>query len=254
MNDVNPQKASEREDPLRQGRMDYSRQLHLYRYKLAARSARGHVLDAACGNGYGACFFSAEGMSSYCGLDADTNSVREAVEEYGIRGSFQVHDLRQTLPFEKESFDTVCSLETIEHLSEEEQPGFLRELLRVLRPGGLLILSTPNRNSLSKRAMQKRGWSNPFHKHEFSTAELRRFLREVGGTGLHVRAWHYLGLPYNVSGAVHPHRLGRLLQRCPKYMVDWLDAIDLRLGLLFPYWCNCVLVVAEKTGTRDSSA
>ena len=72
------------------------------------------------------------------------------------------------MPFADESFDGVTSFETLEHLHERSQ--FLAELRRVLRPGGSLVLSTPNA-SYTKPVNGKP--SNPFHIFEYTPLELR---------------------------------------------------------------------------------
>jgi SAM-dependent methyltransferase len=53
------------------------------------------------------------------------------------------------LPYDDESFDVACSLEVIEHV--EDQFAFTRELFRIVRPGGLAIVSTPNVLNLNSR-------------------------------------------------------------------------------------------------------
>ncbi|HEX8767591.1 MAG TPA: methyltransferase domain-containing protein, partial [Jatrophihabitans sp.] len=87
-----------------------------------------------------------------------------------VRGNLAV------LPVASDSIDTVVSLQVIEHVWDH--PQFLAECVRVLRPGGLLMLSTPNRLTFSPGADRP---VNPFHTHEFTAAELCRL---VAGNGL----------------------------------------------------------------------
>jgi SAM-dependent methyltransferase len=113
---------------------------HLARYRLATRLARGRrVLDAACGEGYGTAMLAAAGASAAVGVDIDPATVRHAAAGHGIDA--RVADVA-ALPFDDGSFDLVVSFETIEHVLEPH--NVLDELRRVLAPGGLLLISTPN--------------------------------------------------------------------------------------------------------------
>src|SRR5260370_32500224 len=60
-------------------------------------------------------------------------------------------DLNQTFPFEDATFDVAMAVEILEHL--ENPRSFLRELARVLKPGGRAIVSTPNLTSLLSRVL-----------------------------------------------------------------------------------------------------
>lgn len=77
------------------------------------------------------------------------------------------------------TFDLVVSLELLEHLSAPMM--HLRELWRITRPGGLLLLTTPNFNGLSRRCLGTR-WRviDPEHLCYFTPASLSRMLRGVG--------------------------------------------------------------------------
>jgi 2-polyprenyl-3-methyl-5-hydroxy-6-metoxy-1,4-benzoquinol methylase len=100
------------------------------------------ILDAPCGGGR------LSRLLQECGYDVagvDLNpDARELLGE-----AFHPVDLCDRLPFPNESFDCVVSAEGIEHL--ENPAVFLRELHRVLRPEGLLLLTTPNTVSVRSR-------------------------------------------------------------------------------------------------------
>lgn len=129
----------EHHDP--RGRSDYLSAQHVHRYRFAAeRIAPGsRVLDVACGVGYGSGMLSEAGLD-VVGLDCD----RKLVERAGVAWPAVqfVHGDALELPFDDETFDAVVSFETIEHVTDAE--AFLGQLRRVLRPGGLLLCSTPN--------------------------------------------------------------------------------------------------------------
>jgi SAM-dependent methyltransferase len=137
---------------------------HVVAYRFAARLVVGaQVLDAGCGEGYGAELLAASAAEA-TGVDLDAAVVAHARGRYG-RARFRQGDLL-ALPFPDASFDAVVSLQTIEHLAEPR--AFVAECARVLRPGGRLILSTPNRLTFSREGVR-----NPFHTYEFAPDELR---------------------------------------------------------------------------------
>ena len=78
------------------------------------------------------------------------------------------------LPFSSDSFDTVVAFEVIEHL--EDPVTFIAECARVLRPGGLFIVSTPNKRYYA----ESRAASGPnlYHRHEFEVDEFHRALSD----------------------------------------------------------------------------
>ncbi|HMJ08788.1 MAG TPA: class I SAM-dependent methyltransferase [Pyrinomonadaceae bacterium] len=124
------------------------------------------VMDIACGTGYGLAFLK-QRARAVTGVDIDIAAAVEAMSEKDEKVSVLLGS-GLNLPFHDESFDVVTSFETLEHLQERQL--FLWELKRILRPNGLLILSTPNANY----TMPKDGKpSNPFHVFEYKPEELR---------------------------------------------------------------------------------
>jgi 2-polyprenyl-3-methyl-5-hydroxy-6-metoxy-1,4-benzoquinol methylase len=138
---------------------------HLARYHLAARLAPGrHVLDAACGEGYGLAILQAAGAASVVGIDVDPAVVAHARDRYKL--DVVEADVAK-LPFPDGEFDLVTSFETIEHVADPEQA--LDELARMLAPDGMLIVSTPNAAEYLE--------DNPFHLREFHPEEFLALLR-----------------------------------------------------------------------------
>ena len=129
------------------------------------------VLEAGCGEGYGADRI-AEVAGTVVGLDYDPAAVRHVAAAYprvrAVRGNLA------GLPLAAGSIDVVANLQVLEHLWD--QPQFLAECARVLRPAGTLLLTTPNRLTFSppNRPM------NPFHHRELDPAELAELLRDGG--------------------------------------------------------------------------
>lgn len=146
---------------------------HVHRYAFARAFARGRrVLDAACGEGYGTALLAAVAQS-VVGVDIDAAAVQRAREACRDRGNTRFAEGSvAALPLPDASVDLVVSFETIEHLAAADQPRMIAEFARVLAPGGLLLLSSPNRPEYS----DARGYSNPFHLHELDRDELAQLL------------------------------------------------------------------------------
>ena len=149
---------------------------------LAPHCAQAVVLDAGCGEGYGAALL-ASTARRVIALDYDRHTTGHVVRRYPelrtVRGNLA------TLPLASSSLDVVACLQVIEHLWD--QPGFLAECLRVLRPGGRLLVTTPNRLTFSPGRDTP---LNPFHSRELAPPELDTLLRDAGFTvqqldGLH---------------------------------------------------------------------
>jgi len=109
---------------------------------LLADHPRGRLLDVPAGAGALARRLAEMGYEVTC---SDINSDDFAADEL----PFQQADLSQALPFEDESFDVVTCIEGLEHLENPFQA--VRELARVLRPDGTLVLSTPNYLNVERR-------------------------------------------------------------------------------------------------------
>jgi len=137
---------------------------HVLRYRFVLPYARGkRVLDLACGEGYGARALLNAGAISVLGVDVSLATAAHAHRRYGL--SVCVGDAC-AIPLRDASVDLVVSFETLEHLTEPER--FLDECRRVLVPGGVLIISTPNGPVYSPH-----GSTNPYHVHEMDEAEFR---------------------------------------------------------------------------------
>jgi ubiquinone/menaquinone biosynthesis C-methylase UbiE len=139
---------------------------HAARYVYALPFVEGKtVLDIACGTGYGIGLIQTK-ATFVAGVDVDTEAALEAVNECAKNAAVILGN-GLDLPFPGESFDLITSFETLEHL--HERSAFLKELQRVLRPNGLLLLSTPNARYTHPVDGKP---SNPFHVHEYTPDEL----------------------------------------------------------------------------------
>lgn len=143
---------------------------HEARYIFAARFVKGmRVLDVACGSGIGTQYLLQAGAHCCIGLDIDPAATDYAKARY--TDCRFVRCDATTLCIAEASVDVVVSFETIEHV--KEQRAFLLECRRVLRPGGTLVCSTPN------RALSRWGKANPFHFQELSVVEFTSLLGQI---------------------------------------------------------------------------
>ena len=148
---------------------------HWHRYAFARRYAEGRrVLDAACGEGYGTALLGAKAAEAV-GVDIDAGSIRHAQSTYGSATIRFVEGSCTELPLPDASFDVVVSFETIEHLDAADQPPMLAEFARVLKPEGLLIISSPNK----RRYSDARDYINEFHRHELYRDGLAELLAKA---------------------------------------------------------------------------
>ena len=140
--------------------------------RLAGRCAGRDVLEAGCGEGYGADLL-ADVARKVIGLDYDESAVAHVKARYP-RVEMRHGNLAE-LPLADGSVDVVVNFQVIEHLWD--QPQFVAECLRVLRPGGVLMMSTPNRITFSPGLDTP---VNPFHTRELNAAELTELLTGAG--------------------------------------------------------------------------
>lgn len=129
------------------------RLFHLDRYAFAAERFKGlRVLDVACGTGYGARLMRLRGAAAVVGIDDDPQSIDYARRCHALDANrFEVADAG-CLPQSPEPFDAAVSFETIEHLPDDK--GLLDGLRRSVRPGGHVIVSTPNNWPLTKHHLR----------------------------------------------------------------------------------------------------
>lgn len=148
-------------DPLE--KQDYLSLQHLERYRFACAESRGpRVLDIACGSGYGTAMLAQSGFD-VVGADVDVGRVEEARGRWpGVQ--FEQGDVLN-LDWDDDSFDTVVSFETLEHVVDGER--FMSEMRRVIKPGGRLICSTPNIGFTAHP---------PFHVKEYEPEEFFRLV------------------------------------------------------------------------------
>lgn len=141
---------------------------HIARYYFAIPYIKGRVLDIACGTGYG-CHMVAKDrkreVHEIVGVDVDQETILYANREYHHQKVTYIQGdaLDPELPEKLGLFDTILSFETIEHVQNDQL--FMDNLYRMLKPGGMLVLSSPFGRG---RGMPT---SEPFHVHQLTPKE-----------------------------------------------------------------------------------
>ena len=145
---------------------------HTHRYLLAREFAAGKaVLDIACGEGYGSRML-ADTAKSVVGVDISFATVAAAAVKYRHPRLSFLRGSAAAIPLADNAVDLVTSFETLEHLAEQE--AMIREIRRVLRPGGLLLISSPDKREYSDLT----GYANEYHVKELYRDEFEALLRK----------------------------------------------------------------------------
>ncbi len=144
---------------------------HLQRYRFALDRVRAlHVLDLACGVGYGS-FVLSQTATSCLGADLSSEAIAYARAHYHRDNLTYLVGDAATEFVPAAGFDAVVSFETIEHLRDPR--GFLARLHRALRPAGLLIVSAPNALQFSRASHPR---PNEYHFSEPTHEEFTAWL------------------------------------------------------------------------------
>ncbi|RED65941.1 class I SAM-dependent methyltransferase [Cohnella lupini] len=144
---------------------------HLIRYDFATRFVSDKiVLDAACGAGFGAKMLEMAEAKAVYAVDISEESLLHAQASYsGNRIHYSQGDVRNIHAFKNEFFDIIVSFETIEHISSGRE--WIAEAARLLKAGGLFLVSTPNRSITNPGTYHEEHPINPYHHYEYSVSE-----------------------------------------------------------------------------------
>lgn len=144
---------------------------HLHRYALTFNLIiKKKVLDIASGEGYGT-HLMAEYAQHIIGVDISEDAIKHSNLKYKKDNLSYLHGSTSAIPIKDHSIDVVTSFETIEHHDEHEK--MMQEIKRVLVPGGILIISSPDKKYYSDMPNYK----NPFHVKELYADEFYELLR-----------------------------------------------------------------------------
>jgi ubiquinone/menaquinone biosynthesis C-methylase UbiE len=143
-----------------QGKLIYAE--HVTRYLAAQDAVKGKVvLDIASGSGYGTKIISKTAKFVY-GVDVNEMAINYSKKKYSNKNIEYILGDGEKIPIDNNTIDVVVTFETIEHIKNYKK--FVKEIKRVLKKNGLLIISTPNDLEFAE--------GNHFHLHEFEYKEL----------------------------------------------------------------------------------
>jgi len=179
------------------------------------------VLDVGCGNGVQALQVASQ-ASAVVAIDRDLALLTIARALRSVRPaetvSFALADAEHSLPFADGEFDSVLLLDVIEHV--ERRLELLHEIHRVLRSGGRLLISAPNRNTSWKRRLRKAqlpSQTDPDHRIEYSQGEL---LAELEAGGFRVQG-DLLPIVYDTPWAGLFDLVGGISLTAYRPLMDW---------------------------------
>lgn len=151
--------------------------IHTARYRNTKPFIKGKkVLDAACGEGYGSLLMQMWGAEDVIGIDISATAIEKAKLLFANEHVRYIEHNVENLPFPDASFDVVASLETVEHLTNPEV--FLKELRRVLKPGGTAIISCPNDHYYAQNIDD---YTNIYHKRRYTWNEYKQLSEAAFG-------------------------------------------------------------------------
>lgn len=189
------------------------READYLRFMTLAHEPVGKLLDVGCGGGRFLNRIRKRGWQVE-GIDFDEQATKKVTARYGIKT--HVGDLNQcALP--ANSFDVITMSQTIEHLYDPN--ATLRESLRILKPGGLLVITTPNVNSVGATEFGSfwRGWEAPRHLQLFSVESLQRLTQRKGFEIIEARTYS--------AGSAVVYRVSRTNQKARK--LTWLEELNM---------------------------
>lgn len=193
--------------------------IRLFRQQRSRKMLRlidsGRILDVGCGRGRILDEFKKRGWETF-GTERSEQAARAAKEEFGL--NVRAITLEEW-GFEDKFFDVITLGHVLEHLSDPR--GTLREVSRILKDDGLLVVSTPNFDSFQAK-VSKEKWFHldvPRHYYHFSTGTLTRMLESVG-----FRVWrqHFFSLEYDPFGLMQS--LLNVLGGEPNFLYDLLKS------------------------------
>lgn len=216
-------------------------EIHMAAYRWAADHAAGaRVLDYGCGTGYGARFL-ADRAEYVTGYDIDPGAVAHATKKFGGPG---VEYISTTPP--DASFDLAVSFQVIEHVDPNDH---LADLARVLRPGGKLLLTTPN------RSVRLWSWQQPWNRWHLTEYDRKSLMRLLSRHFSSVEPWAFSCSPDIEASELKRYRRMRHLLM-PATLIPWYPLrfrlLDFAASLFAPHGQKSAGADGSVTIVRDA--
>lgn len=179
---------------------------------------KGNLLEIGCGYGdFGAWCKEQGTCQQVTGIDPSGAAIKQAQEQYPNCQWLEAG--AEQLPFADASFDSIVSLEVLEHIKQPEL--MIKEATRVLKPGGSLVIQTPNYPT--KRLYDAMYWlrghrpdmkDDPTHVSPITLGRMQKLLKAQGLEIMHLVGRNILG-ESRVSSLAHfkRTRFGRLFSQ-----------------------------------------
>jgi 2-polyprenyl-3-methyl-5-hydroxy-6-metoxy-1,4-benzoquinol methylase len=223
---MTPQKPTEIRDtgermlPTREDEISVVFSRHKFAYEYLRKFVEQKtVIDVGCGTGYG-CAILAEKARLVCGVDYDEEAIAYCSHHYAAPNVKYIQQDVASIKLDRQ-FDVAVSLQVIEHMAD--LAGFVEQLKRVVKPGGTIVISTPN----VKQSTEHKS-DNPFHHNEMNYS---RFTKLIGD---HFTAFELLGVAYARSNRIRSlvgelpfYKWGRKLKRGSKLKKVATRVLDL---------------------------
>jgi len=207
------------------------------------------LLDVGCGSGQFLLGMRERGWH-VVGVEPDPVAAAAA-----RRNDLDVHDgLLVDAEFEDDSFDAIVLSHVIEHV--HDPIALLQECGRILRPGGVLVMMTPNLNSVGHRRFGAdwRGLEPPRHLHVFSVESLASCVRRVGLTVSEVRTSARLvrGIWWVSQSIQHQAGRRRRAPRIGAYLASWgMSVVEDVMRVSDERSSEEIILFATKSGRSD---
>ncbi len=199
---------------------------------------KGRLLDAGCGKG----FFLKEAEKHYSTWGVDIDNFNVLQSRYATKNSsILLADISDLSCFNNEFFDIVTAFNVLEHVQNPSKA--LDEIKRVLRNGGLLVITTPNLNSIGRKLKGSKwyGTADPTH---ISLKKEEDWLNLLKRKRFQIIVLFYSGFWNTPYFRFIPSILQHLLIRVP-------SVILFHLGLRFPKIGETLYIVSYKRTLKD---
>lgn len=215
-----PEDINSRDDQLQ-----FLRHLAAYEFVKGQINPENIILEVGCGEGYGSNYLS-KSCKEIIGIDVEKSAIEHAKKKYtSANCSFKEYN-GSNIPYDDSHFDYVVSFQVIEHVDDDA--AFIRDLKRVLKPGGTAFVTTPNKTYRLKPGQKP--W-NRYHKREYYPKELEDVLQKAFSD---VKVWGVFGNEEITQIEFNRVKTGLLLSivarlQIRRYIPEKLDFIIARM-------------------------